>query len=1013
MNPSKYIKLEVLNLATTSWEDITNGVISINTVTGSDTFEGYWDQPDTGQFVITTRGNTADPNLNPLITTNSIIKVYVKDMNHYGNITDEDIFYGFITDVNVQYRKNDTQLITINGTDLMGYLNRLIVTQDFIDTNITPTYPDQVVPASYLINFATYALAPELQDIFFIYYALYADTIPTFPEAYPFSADLPTTCSVKVEAGKTLYELITLGMSSGLMRYETYYGPNQIAFLPYYKNDVSYYSEITTFDETNYFLNSFSFYALTNESDPILNPIENPFGVFTYKGITLNNGLGKMINQVSVNNTDPADGTVTTIDPVSSDVNVIQYGPAHLSAQTSYTTTSNPFWLDSSSIAGQAEYFQDNILFDQAEPKTLIETITIDGAKWFNNLSQNLTPDTGNQIFVQHRLDNDEYITGHYKIAGVRHQITENTWNVELILKPHELVVIDENRAKTPTFTFTADEEPDPEGNYTTGTEFTVSINNYTSEDLENIESIEWFVNWFGQGIFANQGPVGNPPSELQQIYNFENPLPIFNGTSVTWTYDDNGVLQPYADIPEELFFNELIGPGTYSVNVLVKTKNGIKTWFTAVSELPIVGAFASADFGFTKDAQERVTFLDNSGADTNTWTWDFGDGTTYSGKFPPVKQYATAATYNVSLTVDNGFDTDTIIKPVTIEVYQIPVRYIKLRYQGTVTRPAGATEYTTDLIDTIGLVELKNTLFEQTGGVQPIYINRIGVLDKIQEIGKGNEYQWLRILDSLDPLDYHEQWIYQAPPLDPADPSFPYIPYAPLYTTNYASGGPLDPMSQTYRDEWNVATPRGTMGGTVPKYRFMPVITDNPDGSQTKSIDVDIVVEYSTTYVTGTSDATSDSVYRKWFNNDPAGLGATGGGDPTGPSYLPGGRLASLATWANWSAGVDTSYDQRLKLKEITIWPGMDTKVEKTTAKQLVTVPGGNELMMWDPPVDPPLNRFGVQSGKTYLPIEIAVSDDGVTFRKIGEAEYVSGNHMTTTYDVAMPPFSDAPILT
>ena len=140
MRPSEFIKLQVFNATTLAWEDITNGVLSIDTVTGADSFEGYWDQPDTGQFVITTRGNTADPNFNPLINTNSIIKV----ISEVPGFSVQDIFYGFITDVKVKYNRNEKQTVTINGTDFIGYLNRLVLTQDFIDTEITPTYADNV-----------------------------------------------------------------------------------------------------------------------------------------------------------------------------------------------------------------------------------------------------------------------------------------------------------------------------------------------------------------------------------------------------------------------------------------------------------------------------------------------------------------------------------------------------------------------------------------------------------------------------------------------------------------------------------------------------------------------------------------------------------------------------------------------------------------------------------------------------------------------------------------------------
>lgn len=995
MRPSQFIKLQVFDTTNLTWEDITDGVLSIDTVTGSDTFEGYWDQPDTGQFVITSRGSTADPNLNHLINTNSVIKV----LSEVPGLSVQDIFYGFITDVKVKYNRNEKQTVTINGTDFIGYLNRLVVTQDFIDTDITPTYADNVVPVDYLITKATYALAPELAGFFNIYYQSAEIFYQLATSGGPWANELPDTANVKVEPGNTIYDLIALGMSSGLMRYECLNG-TEYFFLPYYKLDASFYADVILDD----LLTADLYIARTEETDPWQYdyPVDpnRLLGDFTFRGIQLNNGLDKMINQVSINNTDPATDVNTIIEPLSADSIIAEYGPAKLDASTSFTTTTNPFWLASSAIVDQAEYFQTNVLLDQAVPLTTIESITVDMSRSFTD-GYNI-PDNGNHIFVQHKLDNGQYIKGYFKIAGIKHQINESDWYAEIILKPSEYINVINNRPKTPEFTLTNDAGGGP---LTTATNFTLSINNYTSGDLANIANIEWMVNFYADFLNPPSDP-GTPPSLVDQRYSYG--IPIFNGTTVTWNYDDNGPLEDYANA-EPFYGTVMSGPGSYDAYVYITDINGFKSVYLAAS-ISVIGATAHADFTFTKDAQEKVTFIDASGPDTNTWEWDFGDGTTYSGKYPPIKQYTSAGTYNVRLDVDNGFNVDHIIKPVTINVYQIPVQYIRLRYQGTVTRPAGATEYPVDLIDTIGLVELLNNTYAQTGGIQPFYLGRVGTLEKVQEIGKGNNYQWLRILDDPITKANHEEWIYQAPPLDPNDPNYPYIPYAPLYTTNYASGGPLDPMSQTWRDSWNVPTPRGTMGATVPKYRFIPIITDNLDGSQTKSIDIDINIWYSQTYVGGSSSSSPSSTYRKWWNNRPAGEGATGGGDPTDPSYLPGGRLASLAYWSQWGTGGTPDYGQATKLKEIKIWPGMDTKVKKTTEKQLVNI-GGNTIMTWDPPVDPPLDRFGVQEGKTYLPISIAVSDDGVTFHKIGEAEYISGNTLTTTYDVPMPPFSSAPI--
>jgi PKD repeat protein len=879
-----------------------------------------------------------------------------------------------------------------------------VLTQDFIDTEITPTYADNVVPVDYLITKATYALAPELAAFFNIYYASAEVFYQLATEGGPWANELPDTAKVKVEPGNTMYDLIALGMSSGLMRYECLNGIEYF-FLPYYKLDAAFYADVILDD----LLTSDIYIARTEETDPWqydypVDPLR-VLGEFTFREIELNNGLDKMINQVSISNTDPATDINTTIEPLSADSVIAEYGPAKLDASTSYTTTRNPFWLASSDIVDQGEYFQTNILLDQAVPLTTIQLITVDMSKYFTD-GYNI-PDNGNHMFVQHKLDNGEYIKGYFKIAGIKHQINQSEWFAEIILRPSEYINIINNRPKTPEFTLTNDAGSGP---LTTATNFTLSINNYTSEDLANIANIEWMVNFYSDLLNAPSDP-GTPPSLVDQRYSYG--IPIFNGTTVTWNYDDNGPLEDYANAVD-FYGTVMSGPGTYTVYVYITDINGFKSVYGA-ELISVIGENAYADFTFTKDAQERVTFIDASGPDTNTWTWDFGDGTTYSGKTPPVKQYTVADTYDVSLTVDNGFDTDTITKPVTINIYQIPVQYIKLRYQGTVTRPAGETEYPVDLIDTIGLLEIKNSSFTQTGGIQPFYFGRIGTLEKVQELSKGNGYQWLRILDDPITRANHFEWIYQSSPLSPTDPNIPYSPYGPNYITDYSSGGPLDPMSQTHIPVWTDTPARGTVGGTVPKYRFIPVITDNEDGSQTKSIDIDINFWYSQTYTTGSKTSSSTSVYRNYRNQRPAGASDGSPLGPTAETYLPAGRLASLAYWSQWGSGLTPDYSQSLKVKEINIWPGMDTKVKKTTAKQLLTIPGGGGATSWffDPPVDPPLDRFGVQTGKTYLPIEIAVSDDGTTFRKIGEAEYVSGNTLTTTYDVSMPPFSSAPILT
>jgi hypothetical protein len=57
--------------------------------------------------------------------------------------------------------------------------------------------------------------------------------------------------------------------------------------------------------------------------------------------------------------------------------------------------------------------------------------------------------------------------------------------------------------------------------------------------------------------------------------------------------------------------------------------------------------------------------------------------------------------------------------------------------------------------------------------------------------------------------------------------------------------------------------------------------------------------------------------------------------------------------------------------------------------------------------------DRYGAQSGKTYLPVEISVSVDDSTYYKVGSATWTSGAAATTTYLQAMPPKSTLPLQT
>jgi gliding motility-associated-like protein len=61
-----------------------------------------------------------------------------------------------------------------------------------------------------------------------------------------------------------------------------------------------------------------------------------------------------------------------------------------------------------------------------------------------------------------------------------------------------------------------------------------------------------------------------------------------------------------------------------------------------------------------------ELTFTDNSIGAT-TWAWDFGDGTTFTGKTPPPHVFPALGTYTVSLTTTNGSCTYKLDRQITL----------------------------------------------------------------------------------------------------------------------------------------------------------------------------------------------------------------------------------------------------------------------------------------------------------------------------------------------------------
>ncbi len=155
------------------------------------------------------------------------------------------------------------------------------------------------------------------------------------------------------------------------------------------------------------------------------------------------------------------------------------------------------------------------------------------------------------------------------------------------------------------------------------------------------------------------------------------------SGTITQWNWDMNndGIFtDAYSNNPSYTFSI----PGTYTVGLIVSTNKlcvDTATLTVYVNPAPLVS--------FSGDNLQgcpivSVNFTDHSSiaapGNITAWQWNFGNGTTFSGQFPPTVFYTDLSStqvynYTVSLTVvsDSGCQSTSVI-PNYIKVFPVPV---------------------------------------------------------------------------------------------------------------------------------------------------------------------------------------------------------------------------------------------------------------------------------------------------------------------------------------------------
>ena len=135
---------------------------------------------------------------------------------------------------------------------------------------------------------------------------------------------------------------------------------------------------------------------------------------------------------------------------------------------------------------------------------------------------------------------------------------------------------------------------------------------------------------------------------------------------------EENGGEWDSWDVGETLVID---GKSDYNQILIMSTKGGQQSIITGIGGAAEVEPVLVADFyasPISGDVPLKVYFFDQSIGDIESWSWDFGDGTS-SGSINPEHIYNVEGTYTVSLTVSNSEGSNTKTENNYIHVIEVP----------------------------------------------------------------------------------------------------------------------------------------------------------------------------------------------------------------------------------------------------------------------------------------------------------------------------------------------------
>lgn len=633
--PDPQSALSDLNHPYTLGENITEGILNVDITSGIQTYEGPQQQIDTGQFTIVSRNPNLDPKINTNLKYDSTIKFY--------DTRSGEFFRGFVTDIQVEYQRDDNPIITITGTDIFGAMQRVVVSQTIHDAikalSTGPTWSG--------ITFT------EFMPYMAAFTSKYLEIDGITPPGYP------APLGFWFPASQSYGELNVGNMNYSPAKYIPQVGETYLDVITKYAQ-----TNLTSFSaKSDFGALSYNYISVTpfikydpNSWTPQIDPkliyttydfSSDPAQDRSYETILLDNGFNRVINQVDISNesryVDAGEVKSDTLNFTrTSDESIANYAISAASVSTIFPSD------NALPEATWANNYAQNIFQVSQFPAQEIKQITFDNARaqmiedeWsYSDYSLDRL------IRIKHQINNNQTIDNVYNIAGISHNISVDKWEMAFTLKPSKEQIAYEFQGQLPTLQM----------NSTIGDSnfnFTASIVNY---DTSKISNVVWALSAADADEIFNIYPYA---------YNgaFYKNLTPRTGLTQTWNFDDDGILRAYFFDADSTYQNPTDnrfggrGAGNWYVYAFITLTNGFV--IVLQQQLTVGVPAVQADFGWQQNLTTnfgQVQFTDTSvnheTGEPDSYLWNFGDGTT-STERNPLKIYTGDGTsYSVSLTV-------------------------------------------------------------------------------------------------------------------------------------------------------------------------------------------------------------------------------------------------------------------------------------------------------------------------------------------------------------------------